>query len=894
MIEFVTFLNAILGSFPFVLLVLAISFCIKGFILYILIKNGLNTQSLPRRPWFFLLFALIGTMFSDLAWMTKLSHSLFFIDIDYRPILFLIRFSWAFCVVQYHALGLFLESLTEQQHVVQKHQKLLLPISGFFILYSFVIAFMRLDLAPDGVEFTMRTVQTLYLLFPVTLSSLFITLYKIRKGHIPLILQKQLKLVVKGFIAPYLIVDFLQMYPFNTSISLLTNYSVVSISTIVIAYGLYFCTQRIMGLRFLNFSSHVESLNKFNFVDNFKEILEQLSHVTNTQELKHMTQTFFKTAFGIPLTKTTLYIRKVNNVKELGEVPMVESIIEHFMRAHDTSVEVAEYLQKNKVLLYDEIAFSTFYDNNATSKSVLALLDNVNADIFLPIYEQQTMIGCIIVERHARSGEFYSNIERDEMLIFGGYLSALINLLQHRNIENFLHQEKETQAELYAKHQEMAHYKESIQTFVRSAKKHEEGIIFYKNRRFSIGNQAAKDLISIDLNAHEGHPLTQSLKQLARMVQEYKTLQTTFVRGVEGNFLVVYGIPSLTQNSVIITIGQPEISDILKKNIDLLKNPADWDYLLYLETTKSGHLINQLVPGSGESLLNYKISLLKVALSQKALFLAVPLEDIMQTAEVLHRISQREAFQVLTLHEPLREGTAALCGINPLFAPPSDELPLLKKLDSGTLFIQNIQFLDRDAQEHLAEYMMYGFYRMVKSDQKIPSGVRIICSSDRPLEILERDALIIKPLADQLKNVVGFLPFSVLTSAELGDLADGFVEQALMSQPFKNLLSLTDKDKTKLVNPLPKSLQEFKMKVQQLLVQKSKKNQVYEETVFDPAYAVSDPELIEAARLGKYALKDAKIMASLWHKFKNQNKIATFLGVNRSSINRRCKEYNLN
>jgi DNA-binding NtrC family response regulator len=190
--------------------------------------------------------------------------------------------------------------------------------------------------------------------------------------------------------------------------------------------------------------------------------------------------------------------------------------------------------------------------------------------------------------------------------------------------------------------------------------------------------------------------------------------------------------------------------------------------------------------------------------------------------------------------------------------------------------------------------MMYGFYRMVKSDQKIPSGVRIICSSDRPLEILERDALIIKPLADQLKNVVGFLPFSVLTSAELGDLADGFVEQALMSQPFKNLLSLTDKDKTKLVNPLPKSLQEFKMKVQQLLVQKSKKNQVYEETVFDPAYAVSDPELIEAARLGKYALKDAKIMASLWHKFKNQNKIATFLGVNRSSINRRCKEYNLN
>ena len=78
-----------------------------------------------------------------------------------------------------------------------------------------------------------------------------------------------------------------------------------------------------------------------------------------------------------------------------------------------------------------------------------------------------------------------------------------------------------------------------------------------------------------------------------------------------------------------------------------------------------------------------------------------------------------------------------------------------------------------------------------------------------------------------------------------------------------------------------------------LLVQKSQKNQIYHETQFDPAYDITDPELIEAARLGKYALKDAKILTMLWHKFKNQNKIASFLGVNRSSVNRRCRKYNL-
>ena len=59
------------------------------------------------------------------------------------------------------------------------------------------------------------------------------------------------------------------------------------------------------------------------------------------------------------------------------------------------------------------------------------------------------------------------------------------------------------------------------------------------------------------------------------------------------------------------------------------------------------------------------------------------------------------------------------------------------------------------------------------------------------------------------------------------------------------------------------------------------------------AYHVSDPKLVEAARLGKYALKDPKLLNLLWNKFQSQNKIALFLGVNRSSVHRRCKEYGI-
>ena len=90
----------------------------------------------------------------------------------------------------------------------------------------------------------------------------------------------------------------------------------------------------------------------------------------------------------------------------------------------------------------------------------------------------------------------------------------------------------------------------------------------------------------------------------------------------------------------------------------------------------------------------------------------------------------------------------------------------------------------------------------------------------------------------------------------------------------------------------PVSLNELKNRVQQLLHKKTKKNNI-EPYALDSGYDVTDPELVQAARLGRHALRDHEIMVTLWNKFKNQNKIATFLGVNRSSVNRRCKEFNV-
>ena len=47
----------------------------------------------------------------------------------------------------------------------------------------------------------------------------------------------------------------------------------------------------------------------------------------------------------------------------------------------------------------------------------------------------------------------------------------------------------------------------------------------------------------------------------------------------DGNKIVIAGVPNLEKNNVIITLYHPDISDIVKRQIDLLKDPTKWDYL---------------------------------------------------------------------------------------------------------------------------------------------------------------------------------------------------------------------------------------------------------------------------------------------------------------------------
>lgn len=904
-------LNILLSNYYFLFSIELLAFTIKWYILFTLLKTGI-TQKIQRPwPWVCLILVLVGSTIEDIYWILKILQIILDSTLEYKIKIFYSNFlfplSWAFVIIQYQSLSLFIESLTEKDFKLIFRQKLFLLISTIFTGSFFYFAFYHLLSAPDikllKFENSLFEYAAIYIFIMIT-PSLFASIKKILNSDLPKILKKQLKFLIICLIGPRILTDFIQVYPFNLAIkSIENNYVVVSISTMLVAFAAFYCTQRVLRLRFLNFKRHVQSSKKFNFINNFKDILEQLSQTTTSYELIHLTKTFFKEHLQILPGRTSLFIRMINKQENhddyetkieinKSKTTVVESYINN-----QSNIALFEFLSQTKILTYDEIEFSNFYESNELGETLINFLNQINADIFIPIYKKETIIAYVIVERDPSNNQIYNNIERDEMVVFTSYLGNIINLLQNRNLETLIKQEKELKEELYYKHQEINQYKESIRSFLKRAQQNKKfGILFYKNRKFTFANQDAKELINFNINTQEGHPLVQDLRRLAKQVEEYKSPQACITKDNNGSKLVLTAISNLEYNNIIITVHYPDISDIIKQQIDLLKDPSKWDYLLYLETTKSGQLINQLIPGSGENLLNYKINLLKLALTKKAILLEMAEEDLIPTVEIIHHISLRENLHTLKI-QSLNKGfdiATKLFGINPIYEKTATK-PILQKLsNSGTLFIQNIHLMDIEVQEYLAEFIRYGFYRIYKSDQKLVADVRIICSTNQSLNNLVQEGKFSKSLYDELKKTSISMPSLLsLSEEELKDLAQGFTDQATHSNAFKNILELTDKEKVNLINKRPVSLQEFKEKVQYILTEKSKKNNIYQETEFNAAYNISDPSLIEAARLGKHALKDPKTLALLWEKFKNQNKIATFLGVNRSSVHRRCKEYSI-
>lgn len=896
--NFINILISIIQSHSFLFGTLAVSFCVKMVLIGWLLPLG-TSKKINHISWLLLISILFGATFGDIAWLIKSGRIVFAPDLSYKIVTFFIRLAWAFLVMQYQSIALFVDSITNKVFTFTLYHKLCLTASSAMSGYFLYNAFFNYDYLCDEAsrtaatkmggyfEFQLMQFITIYLLIVLILPTLYNVMHKIKSESLPKILTKQLKVFILFFITPFFLTEFILGLCIKT-VDTSSGRPLVAISTLLLIAAICYCLRKIMGLRFLNSSAHVEGKADVSIIEDFKTVLEQLSNANSLHELSHISQTFFKEAFDIAPRSVTFLLREKHHDDTICSD--THHAIELFLSTLDTPIKT--YLSDHGILSYDELTFDQFHQESATRRAMITFLNTINADIFLPISVKNKIVGAIIIARHARL-DCFSKAEYDAMLVFSNYVVNIINLLQHKNLDSLIHREKQLQEELYQRHQEINQYKESINSFLRHTKQKPIGIVFYKNKSFAMGNQSAKELIKIDLNNQEGHSLAKAFNHVARQVEMFKSPYTHFARNEYGNIIVLSGVPHLQHNQVIITIIYPEISDIIAKQMDQLHNPNDWDYVLYLESTSAGCHINELIPSSHPAMLNFKIDLLKAALGKRALLFDMPNEDAGPTVERIHHISLRETLHII---DPLHSENLAskLFGINPLLKKNPPIVPLLKTLhNNGTLFIKNIHLVDTALQDQIADFIMYGYYRLLNSEQREYSSARVICSTNQNVARLVQENKFSLKLFEALKPIISMPSLSTINSSELYGLIDGFTDQALKTHTFKNMLALSEKEKERLIQVRPASLYELKTKVQQQLLKKTKESNIHTDLVFDPAYEVSDPDLILASRLGKQALKDQKIMAMLWHKFKSQSKIALFLGINRSSVHRRFKSLNI-
>jgi len=674
-------LENIIGSKHMIFAVATISFFIKLYLIAKLFSFTFNHKKTHTSLSLLIIF-IATSMIADSAWIIKLARELLFPNMDYRYALFWIRMTWVFNVIQFHSLALFVESLVKNKKLFGLRQKIYIPITFAMATLFFIVSITQFNnITQPNNSTLLKTIfhmQLFYNLYALLLLSTIITVIKFRKASLPKLLKKQLKVFLFVLIGPYLAIELIHFYPFNIFQNFMNNqFALPTLSLALTTMAIYYSIKKVIGLRFLHMKKKQVQKKTFNFVHDFQAVLEQFSQATSEKELYLITQNFFKTAFCIPIQKTKLYIRKLHQKNQTYQKieNTTELTVETFISSYFHGCCLEKIIKKAKILVKDDIEFNNYYEEDKPIKKIISFLHSINASLFIPIYEKDCLIAYIIIENHIRmkqngsTFEFYSKEEKNQMVVFTSYLGNMVNLLQNRNLKTLIKKEKELQEELYSKHQEINQYKESIRSLLNKNKDKKIGILFYRNRNFHFGNQIAKDLITTNPNTQDNHPITKELKKITYQVLQYRSPQTTMITDTDGNKLVLYGIPNLEKDDIIIAIHYPELSDILKKHLNLLKDPTKWDYLLYLETTQSGKLINELIPGHGETFLNFKIELLKIALSKKALLLDLPEKDLLPTVEILHHISFREHLQIINLKKASKtfETAIQLFGINPIF-----------------------------------------------------------------------------------------------------------------------------------------------------------------------------------------------------------------------------------
>lgn len=925
-------------SGSFLLITKIFTFLFQSFLLVYLIELR-KKISFSHYLWVPLFLVLASRLVIDLGWIFAFAEGTPF-DPFSSPFYFaFIKIGWLCVIIQHSMLALFFRRLIKPfGHSAFTWDCLVVGfMSVAFFLTQFVFILKNATFGWQDTtwsELNWYRVITVYCFVPL-IFAVYHLKQAIAVNELPGILKTQLKVFMSYMLMPYFVLEAISLVLFVIKRSDLTYpyvlYWSIGFSTLMITGGLYFCARQLLRLRFLNMDSEVKLQYGLESIGYIAAGIRHLMKARTIEQLKQSTVTLFNRAFEVSANDVAIHICPSELDGQMQDLLNNESVPDQAAshvhktlickkNCHPSSSEsqadnvelptgsLSAYIAQGKILIRDDLEFNHFYQPEEQLKQAIEFLNILDADVFLPLYDRLRVMGYVLVKRGARAGKLFSVTEKLQLIAWSAYLDHFAHIVRYANFEIITCRKKDLVDTAYSQIMQLQHYRESIKYFERygdtdsqdrkdeGSALAERGTLLYKNRSLTQISKTAQELIGVDIAKNPIHSLTKALKGLGQAVERMQSTQVMTIRNEKREKLIVAGIRRGRideQDSVTLLVSRPTPFDVLPHTLEAA-SPLGRAYGLYLETTKAGKAINELIPSATKTFSHFKAGVLKAGLSKKALLVDLPVKDLVPTIEVIHRISMRAQLHVLRMSQPEKGYDVALklFGMNPILMT-MPEPPLLQQLGTmDTLFIENVHLLSAATQERLAELVEFGFFRPLKSDVKIYSNVRVIFSTPHNLQLLAHDGRFSPLLAKEL--VANRLYFPSLINIPVEELYEAIDEYACQVIKNKDLAPTGEFEvglRDCLLEQYPASLYELKGEVEALLLNKKRKKVVYDEDRL--ASTRTEQAVDRALQLGKNALKDMRVMSVLWKKFKNHSHIATLLGVHRSSVLKRCKEYNL-
>lgn len=860
-----------------------------------------------RYLWFTLGATLSCVTFIHAAWTLRLIDKVLypvFITGLTKVTALAIRLGWVVNIAENFCFNLFIDMLSSKRfRFTIRHR-----IAGAIVLIAAIFMGLYVTLFFNIAQVTLSPFELLlfrgHLWYIITFNfiSLITIVHRIRVNTLPRIVVQQIKPIIAYFVIPSFLIFLILSLPmiFTETIKMSSNGHLLLIFGDFYIFGaLFFCIRRILCLRFLNINRQVQAaITNYGFIEHFKEITRSMNSASSLRDLEQSTARFFSQAFKLHYEAATLYIRPRAETPASGRGYNILPSMETWL-SDPANHPLREYIAASGgVIIRDELDFEYFYDETSQQKQLLNLLNAVHADVVVFVYEHHALIAYITVKAQARPEKLFSNVEHDEMCIFASNLGPLIYFVQHRSFFELLRHEHAWETAIYNKQQEMNHYKECLKNLLANTGHRTTGVILCQRRKLVWANDRARALLQVGRgSAVDTCPHAIDLHNIAQEAIRTKRERQIIIQDREQRTVHCVAFPCENEAHSVILAYHPDVADTFSIPFDRLKDISSWEYALLLETTTSGKIINELIPSSAPAFLNFKIDLLKLALNKKATLLELPEADQLAVAHIIHHISLRTKFHTLKLTEPERgqEVALQLFGAESLGNAISTQALLTSLHDRGTLCIQNIEYLGLETQKRLAACIETGMFRPLTRDSWQPGNVRIICTTSSSLERLTANKKIAPELCDALRPTALALPsLAQIPHQDLIDLVHGMSEQAVQSKELLALIGLNNQEAITIAEQASLSVQELKHEVHHVLEAKSNRTGVNGMVKLNTQTPPEmPPHIAQALQLGKKALKDKHIMTLLWETFKSQAKIGALLKVNRSSVNRRLKEFNL-